>query len=282
MTAMSSTGGTRRPESPTRRPVRRPILTRTRSTAVPRARTTRSRPVRRRRSTPRRRRWCPPSSARPTAVRTAPAPTTYRRPIACRRGTPRRRPSRGSCAAPSAAPPDAEDGFAPQPGTRIDPSTGQDESPWWKTDAQRDPWRDPAAPFWLGRGAIYAAGQPAQLDPAEDVEHDDDEPPSDEDEGEKVVPIASGRPRFGLNAIGLSIVIALLAGALGGFGGYWLAGRVPRRAAPHRRGARADRTARPTVRPARSPTSPSGSARPSSPSRSPAPTRPHPASGPAS
>jgi S1-C subfamily serine protease len=123
------------------------------------------------------------------------------------------------------ASPDAQDGFAPEPGTRIEPSGREPESPWWKRDAQRDPWRDPSAPFWLGRGAVFATGQPAQVDPSLDAEGADEEP--DEDEGdEKPTPISSGRPRFGLNAILLSLLIALLAGALGGFGGYWLAGRT--------------------------------------------------------
>jgi S1-C subfamily serine protease len=125
------------------------------------------------------------------------------------------------------ASPEAHDGFAPEPGTRIEPSAGDPESPWWKRDAHRDPWRDPSAPFWLGRGAIFTAGQPAQVDPAQDAERaDDDEPEAEDEAEEKVTPIASGRPRFGLNAILLSLLIALLAGALGGFGGYWLAGRT--------------------------------------------------------
>jgi S1-C subfamily serine protease len=123
------------------------------------------------------------------------------------------------------APAYAKDGFAPAPGTRIDPSGPEPESPWWKTDAHLDPWRDPSAPFWLGRAAIFSTGEPAQLDPSQDVEHVDDDSVEDEPE-DKVVPIATGRARFGLNAILLSLVIALVAGALGGFGGYWLAGRT--------------------------------------------------------
>jgi S1-C subfamily serine protease len=122
------------------------------------------------------------------------------------------------------ATPEAQDGFAPAPGHRIDPAGAAPEYPWWKRDAQRDPWRDPAAPFWLGRGAIYSTDEPAQLDPMQDVEQLD-EAAEEEDEKAPTV-ITGGRARFGLNAIVLSIVIALLAGALGGFGGYWLAGRA--------------------------------------------------------
>jgi S1-C subfamily serine protease len=124
------------------------------------------------------------------------------------------------------APPTAENGFAPEPGTRIDPSGPAPEAPWWKRDAHRDPWRDPASPFWLGRGAIFADGQPAQLDPTEDTEQDEDAADEDEVEDDAVVPITTGRPRFGLNAILLSVLIALLAGAIGGFGGFWLGGRT--------------------------------------------------------
>jgi S1-C subfamily serine protease len=125
-----------------------------------------------------------------------------------------------------AATPSAEDGFAPAPGTRIDPSGPPPESPWWKRDASRDPWRDPSAPYWLGRGAVFAAGQPAQLDPTQDVEQDLDEAEAEPDEDENVVPISSGRARFGMRAIVLSVLIALIAGAIGGFGGYFLGHRT--------------------------------------------------------
>ncbi|HEY8301146.1 MAG TPA: trypsin-like peptidase domain-containing protein [Jatrophihabitans sp.] len=122
------------------------------------------------------------------------------------------------------APAEAQGGFAPEPGTRIEASAGEPESPWWKRDAVRDPWRDPAAPFWLGRGAVFSAGQPAQLDPAEDAERDDDEDAAEEND--TVVPLQTGRRRFGLNAILLAVLIAVLAGAVGGFGGYFLGGRT--------------------------------------------------------
>ena len=121
--------------------------------------------------------------------------------------------------------PDAADGFAPPAGSRLPPSAGAAESPWWKHDAVSDPWRDPASPFWLGHGAVFTAGAPLQLDASVDVEQEEGGPADEPADEDRVVPIRSGRPRFGLNAIMLSVVIALLAGAIGGFGGYWLAGR---------------------------------------------------------
>ena len=64
----------------------------------------------------------------------------------------------------------AKDGFDPEPGSRLAPSGRALESPWWKPDAVRDPWRDPGAPFWLGRGAVFAGGRAEQLDPDQDAE----------------------------------------------------------------------------------------------------------------
>lgn len=115
---------------------------------------------------------------------------------------------------------DARDGYAPPPGARIHPSAGESESPWWKDDASRDPWRDPSSPYWLGRGAVFTSGQPAQLAPSLDVEQDEFDEPVTEDE-EKIVPL-TGRARFGLKTVGLAVLIALLAGVVGGFGGYFL------------------------------------------------------------
>ena len=75
-----------------------------------------------------------------------------------------------------ASTPSAQGGFDPAPGTRIPPAGTAPGSPWWKADAQRDPWRDPAASYWLGRGAIFSAGQPEQVLPDDDVEYQDVEP----------------------------------------------------------------------------------------------------------
>ncbi|MEO9108647.1 MAG: trypsin-like peptidase domain-containing protein [Jatrophihabitantaceae bacterium] len=121
----------------------------------------------------------------------------------------------------------AVDGFDPAPGTRLSPSGAAPPSPWWKADAQHDPWRDPASPFWLGRGAVFTRGQPAQLEPDADSEASEDADDDDADERAQPEPsTGSRRARFGLNAILLTTLIALLAGAIGGGAGYWLTKRT--------------------------------------------------------
>jgi S1-C subfamily serine protease len=123
-------------------------------------------------------------------------------------------------------------GFDPAPGTRIDGAARRAESPWWKADARRDPWRDPRSPSWLGRPAIFAAGRLAQLDPDVDVEQDEELPLSNEsdvdaDSGDKSsASFRRGRGRFGLSGFLLALVVALVAGTIGGGAGYWLAGRA--------------------------------------------------------
>jgi S1-C subfamily serine protease len=124
------------------------------------------------------------------------------------------------------------DGFAPAPGTRIAPSGATPESPWWKPDAARDPWRDPESASWLGRPAVLAAGQLEQVDPDADVEQQEFEPPTDEDDADAAEDAGSRSRRnvrigrFGISTLALGLVVALVAGAIGGVAGYFLAGRA--------------------------------------------------------
>jgi S1-C subfamily serine protease len=121
----------------------------------------------------------------------------------------------------------ARAGFDPAPGTRIAPSGPRPASPWWKPDAARDPWRDPDTPFWLGRGAVFARGRPEQIDPEQDEEQPDEGGPDEDGEDEpaaETAPLRGGR--LGLRALLLGLVIALIAGGLGGGAGYWLASRT--------------------------------------------------------
>ncbi len=107
--------------------------------------------------------------------------------------------------------------FQPAPGTRIAPRGMPAQSPWWKPDAATDPWRDPTSAYWLGAPARFVNQRPvAPLDgePAPDPEPEEE---TDDAEGGKVV----GRGRFGLSALGLAVVVALVAGAIGGGLGFW-------------------------------------------------------------
>lgn len=112
-------------------------------------------------------------------------------------------------------------GFDPAPGTRIHPSGHRVESPWWKPDAQRDPWRDPNSPYWLGRGAVFPGGRPAQLSPEDDAETDEDEAPVEPEAEDEPQP-AGTRSRVGPRAALFMAIVGLLAGLIGGGAGYWL------------------------------------------------------------
>jgi S1-C subfamily serine protease len=153
------------------------------------------------------------------------------------------------------APPNgAVDGFAPAPGTRINPRHDGPGSPWWSPNALRDPWRDPTSPFWLGRGAIFYRGRPAQVDPAIDEETDAVSAP-DADEFDDVAPpedlIETGprerAARLGWRGVVIGVVIALLAGALGGGIGYFLTNRAD--TLIHRPGLSLGKTGTPANRP---------------------------------
>jgi S1-C subfamily serine protease len=124
------------------------------------------------------------------------------------------------------APAGVEDGFDPQPGTRLRPSGPPPESPWWKADAPHDPWRDPNAPYWLGRGAIFTGGRPAQLDPDEDEAVDEAVPVQEETEDDAEEKSNVRRVVFGRSLFFVVVIAALVAGLLGGGTGWWLTEHV--------------------------------------------------------
>jgi S1-C subfamily serine protease len=101
--------------------------------------------------------------------------------------------------------------FDPPPGSR--PDTGPaPESPWWKPDAARDPWRDAAS--------LARLGAPPDLDGERAVEPLPDEPVE--------VP---GKRRWRLRQLSFTAAVvlllaALLAGVAGGVTGYVAASRV--------------------------------------------------------
>ena len=166
------------------------------------------------------------SRVRPSAGR---GRRTPRRPATAWRRARRRRPrSRGVMASAFGAHARTpQDGFAPPPGTRIEPSGAEPESPWWKRDARARPVARPgrarsgsaaarSSPTGAARPARSAAGRRARRPGAATTTRPTTRSSRSRPDG----------ARFGLNAILLSVVIALVAGALGGFGGYWLGART--------------------------------------------------------
>jgi serine protease Do len=101
--------------------------------------------------------------------------------------------------------------FDPPPGAIRD-TTPPPESPWWKPDADRDPWRDARSPASLGAPPDLGDGRPA--------------PATAPDE-----PGGRGRRRWGLrNMTFTAAVVLLLAGLVtgiaGGVVGYLAANRI--------------------------------------------------------
>ena len=120
------------------------------------------------------------------------------------------------------ATPEAVDGFDPAPGTRLNPAKQSPGSPWWKADALRDPWRDPSAPYWLGRGALFSKGQFGQRDPSLDEEMTVEAVVEDEEAAaETAVGPVPGRPS--LKLLVFVALGAMVLGAIGGGVGWWLA-----------------------------------------------------------
>jgi S1-C subfamily serine protease len=123
-------------------------------------------------------------------------------------------------------PPTTTDGFDPAPGSRIVATGPAPESPWWQPGARHDPWRNPQTPFWLGRGAVFSKGAAQQLDALDDEAQDEDDAPPPAEDPETEEP--AGRPprgRLGLRVLTFGVFLTLLAGAIGGGIGYWLAQR---------------------------------------------------------
>ncbi len=102
------------------------------------------------------------------------------------------------------------DPFDPPPGAVRDPGP-EPESPWWKPDAPRDPWRDSRSSAYLGGPPDFGDGE--QAVPAE------------------VAPAPAGRSRWRLRQLSLTaalvlLIAALLAGLSGGVVGYLAASRI--------------------------------------------------------
>jgi S1-C subfamily serine protease len=101
--------------------------------------------------------------------------------------------------------------FDPPPGARPD-FRPEPESPWWKPDAARDPWRDAGSPASLGGPPDFGDGRTADVVGSED-------------------PGSGGTRRWGLRNLTLTAaVVLLLAGLLtgltGGVVGYLAASRI--------------------------------------------------------
>ncbi|SDJ34806.1 serine protease, S1-C subfamily, contains C-terminal PDZ domain [Frankineae bacterium MT45] len=118
-----------------------------------------------------------------------------------------------------------ERGFAAPAGSRL-LARNEPGSPWWRANAAADPWRDPNSVAWLGRPAVFTAGSLTQVEPEEDVETDPDAIVEPVEEASSEKSTGGRHARFGLRALTLSIVVALLAGVLGGGVGFWLAHRA--------------------------------------------------------
>lgn len=113
------------------------------------------------------------------------------------------------------------DPFAPAAGDRLQPALPGPGSPWWKENADKDPWRDGQSPYWLAGPPVFAEDEVVGMaDPVEDDE-DTDEAPGQAKRGYR-------RARFGLSTLGIVLVAALVAGGIGGGVGYWLSQRAHR------------------------------------------------------
>ncbi|MDQ1749660.1 MAG: hypothetical protein QOE71_716 [Pseudonocardiales bacterium] len=109
--------------------------------------------------------------------------------------------------------------FDAAPGTRLTATKPGPGSPWWKEDAETDPWRDPLSPYWLAGPPVFVDGDAVGIgEPAEDGE----ETKTDTKRGE------GSRRRFGLSALAIVLVAGLIAGVVGGGVGWWVSERAHR------------------------------------------------------
>ena len=110
--------------------------------------------------------------------------------------------------------------FEPATGDRLQPELPGAGSPWWKENADKDPWRDGQSPYWLAGPPVFADDEVVGMaDPVED--DDEDEPPV---KGKR----RFRRARFGLSTLAIVLVAGLVAGVVGGGVGYWLSQRAHR------------------------------------------------------
>jgi S1-C subfamily serine protease len=130
------------------------------------------------------------------------------------RATPR--PSPPPVLAAAFGRPNGADGFAPPDGARTTARPVPD-SPWWKPDAPRDPWRDPESPAYLAGPPDLNGKRPSPAAEDEDAEGED---------------AGAGKRRRGLGLRQLSLtasivllIAALIVGVAGGATGFILAHR---------------------------------------------------------
>ena len=102
--------------------------------------------------------------------------------------------------------------FNPPPGAIRD-TTPPPESPWWKPDAARDPWRDARSDASLGGPPDFGDGTPARVD------------------GDPETLVPAGKRRWRLRDLTLTaalvlVLAGLLTGISGGVVGYLAASRI--------------------------------------------------------
>ena len=112
--------------------------------------------------------------------------------------------------------------FEPAAGDRLPPELPGAGSPWWKENADKDPWRDGQSPYWIGGPPVFADDEVVGMaDPVDPDEEDADEDAKTGRRGFK-------RARFGLSTLAIVLVAGIVAGVIGGGVGYYLSQRAHR------------------------------------------------------